>query len=89
MTTPRTERPAPDDNHAATQHITSERFNGRFDGTGREEFTAWLTASCQRQNLPVTITDPTALAAVAALLRQAHPPIAATTCNHHGRQSYE
>lgn len=35
----------------------------------REEFTAWLAASCQRQNLPVTITDPTALAAVAALLR--------------------
>ena len=37
--------------------------------TGRDEFTAWLTASCQRQALPVTITDPATLAAVAALLR--------------------
>ena len=37
--------------------------------TGRDEFTAWLTASCQRQGLAVTITDPTLLAAIAALLR--------------------
>lgn len=35
----------------------------------REEFTAWLIASCQRQDLPVTVTDPTVLAAVATLLR--------------------
>jgi hypothetical protein len=38
--------------------------------TGRDEFTAWLTASCQRQALPVTITDPATLATVAALLRK-------------------
>jgi hypothetical protein len=37
--------------------------------TAREEFTAWLTASCQRQALPVIVTDHTTLAAVAALLR--------------------
>jgi len=36
---------------------------------GRDEFTAWLTASCQRQALPVTITDHATLATVAALLR--------------------
>lgn len=35
----------------------------------RPEFTAWLTASCQRQQVPVTITNPTVLANVAALLR--------------------
>lgn len=34
----------------------------------REDFTAWLTASCERQSLPVTITDPSTLAAVATLL---------------------
>ena len=37
--------------------------------TARDEFTAWLTASCQRQGLPVAVSDPTTLAAVAALLR--------------------
>jgi hypothetical protein len=35
----------------------------------RPEFTAWLTASCERQALPVTVTDPTTLAAIATLLR--------------------
>lgn len=34
-----------------------------------EEFTAWLTQSCQRQQVPVTITNPAVLATVAALLR--------------------
>jgi hypothetical protein len=37
--------------------------------TGRDEFTAWLIASCQRQDLPVTITDATLLATIATLLR--------------------
>lgn len=36
---------------------------------GRDEFTKWLVASCERQDLPVTITDPTLLAAIATLLR--------------------
>jgi hypothetical protein len=35
----------------------------------REEFTSWLAASCERQQLAVTITDPTALADIATLLR--------------------
>lgn len=47
---------------------------GRNPGAGaaalheRPEFIAWLTASCQRQNLPVTITDPTVIARIATLL---------------------
>lgn len=51
------------------QNGSSVRRNGHLDRTGRDEFTAWLTASCQRQGVPVTITDPTALAAIATLLR--------------------
>lgn len=39
----------------------------------RPEFIAWLTASCQRQGLPVTITDPTVIARIATLLG-AHRP---------------
>lgn len=35
----------------------------------RQEFNAWLTASCERQGLSVTITDPHTLAAIATLLR--------------------
>lgn len=34
-----------------------------------EEFTAWLTESCRRQRLPVTVTNPTVLANIATLLR--------------------
>ena len=44
--------------------------SGKCPAAG-DQFTAWLTASCQRQALPVTITDPTTLATVAALLRKA------------------
>jgi hypothetical protein len=54
---------------AAAQNVPSYRHNGHPDGTGRDEFIAWLTASCQRQDVPVIITDPTALAAIATLLR--------------------
>jgi hypothetical protein len=36
--------------------------------TAREEFMAWLRASCERQDLPVAITDATTLAAIATLL---------------------
>lgn len=35
----------------------------------RDEFTAWLIESCERQQLPVTIADPTVLTNVATLLR--------------------
>ncbi|SKD28435.1 Uncharacterised protein [Mycobacteroides abscessus subsp. massiliense] len=32
------------------------------------EFTAWLTDSCERQGVPVTITDPAVITQVATLL---------------------
>jgi hypothetical protein len=51
------------------QNFSRHRHNGHPDGTGRDEFMTWLTASCQRQDVPVIITDPTALAAIATLLR--------------------
>lgn len=35
----------------------------------REEFTRWLTESCQRQDVPAVVTNPTVLAMVATLLR--------------------
>ncbi|GFP51822.1 hypothetical protein MKANGN_57000 [Mycobacterium kansasii] len=35
----------------------------------REEFSAWLIESCERQQLPVTIADPTVLTDIATLLR--------------------
>ncbi len=35
----------------------------------REEFTAWLIQSCERQHLAVTITNPAILADIATLLR--------------------
>lgn len=34
-----------------------------------EEFTAWLIASCERQQVPLTITNPVVLATIATLLR--------------------
>jgi transposase len=45
------------------------RNHREYHRAGRDEFTTWLTASCQRQGIPVTITDPTTLATVATLLR--------------------
>jgi hypothetical protein len=32
------------------------------------EFITWLTVSCERQGVPVTVTDPTVIAQVATLL---------------------
>lgn len=40
-------------------------------------FTAWLTASCERQGVPVTIRDPGVITQVATLLGH-HSPAAAT-----------
>jgi hypothetical protein len=54
---------------SAAHSVTSDRHSEPLDATGRGEFTAWLIASCERQDVPVTITDPTALAAIATLLR--------------------
>ncbi len=36
----------------------------------RAEFTAWLTASCERQGVPLTINDPAVINQVAVLLGQ-------------------
>lgn len=36
----------------------------------RGEFTAWLTASCQSQGVPVIISDPSVIEQVAVLLGQ-------------------
>ena len=54
---------------SAAQSIMDRRRNEPLAETGRDEFTAWLSASCERQALPVIITDPTALTAIATLLR--------------------
>lgn len=37
---------------------------GDYDQT---QFTAWLTASCQRQGVPLTITDPTVITQIATI----------------------
>lgn len=34
----------------------------------RAEFTAWLAASCERQGVPVTVTDPAVITQVATLV---------------------
>jgi hypothetical protein len=65
MTAARADQTVADGKHG----VADDPSNVTNCPTGREEFIAWLTASCQRQALPVTITDPTVLAAVAALLR--------------------
>jgi hypothetical protein len=40
---------------------------------GHEEFLAWLTASCQCQNVPLTINDPAVIAHVVTLLGAPSP----------------
>jgi hypothetical protein len=70
MTATTANQPAEADRCVATQDSTDgQSWDHTKCPTGREEFTAWLTASCERQALPVTISDPTTLAAIATLLR--------------------
>jgi hypothetical protein len=63
------------DQRAATTSVDEQPVTGAHSHhcgqcrRAREEFTAWLTASCERQALPVTVTDPATLAAIATLLR--------------------
>lgn len=47
-------------------------------------FTAWLTASCERQGVPVTIRDPGIITQVAALLGR---PDVGGTIRRYGRVS--
>ncbi|ORB48048.1 hypothetical protein [Mycobacterium persicum] len=51
----------------------------------RPEFIAWLTASCERQNLPVTVTDPAVIARIATLLGIDHRPSPAGYTRQTGR----
>jgi hypothetical protein len=70
MTTTGADQTVADHQRGAARSITSARAGNHAERRpDRDEFTAWLRASCQRQGLPVTITDPAVLSAVAALLR--------------------
>ncbi|UGT90718.1 hypothetical protein LTS72_20985 [Mycobacterium ostraviense] len=51
----------------------------------RAEFIAWLRASCERQNLPVTVSDPTVIARVATLLGADNQEYSAVHTRHTGR----
>ncbi|GFP47341.1 hypothetical protein LAUMK42_00680 [Mycobacterium persicum] len=52
---------------ASTQaHATDRQHEKSYS---RDEFTAWLVQSCERQQVPVTITNPAVLADIAILLR--------------------
>ncbi len=63
------------DQLAATTSVEEQPVTGEHShdsgqcSIARDEFTAWLTASCERQALSVTVTDPATLAAIATLLR--------------------
>jgi hypothetical protein len=46
-------------------HISNRLIEKSYN---REEFTAWLVESCERQQLPVTITNPAVLSEIATLL---------------------
>jgi hypothetical protein len=50
----------------------------------RPEFIAWLTASCERQGLPVTVTDPAVIARIATLLGTDRPVRPAGQTRHTG-----
>lgn len=52
---------------ASPQVRTADRENEK--SYSREEFTAWLVESCERQQLPVIVTNPNVLAGIATLLR--------------------
>jgi hypothetical protein len=58
-----------DDIDIGAQAITREQSRNSGQCTAaHDDFTAWLTASCARQAVPVTITDHATLAAIATLL---------------------
>lgn len=51
----------------------------------RPEFIAWLTASCERNNVPVTVTDPTIIARIATLLGAGCPARSTPRTRRSGR----
>ena len=56
----------------STANATKHDAAKRKPSYRREELTAWLTASCERQGVPVTVSDPSVIAQVAALLGHHH-----------------
>lgn len=52
----------------STRNPTKRDAAQRQPSYTRDEFTAWLAASCERQGVPLIITDPAVLAHVATLL---------------------
>lgn len=62
-----------DSKKTAVPHCASPQSPVSVRPYGQEEFVAWLTASCQSQNVPLTINDPVVLAHVVALLGAPSP----------------
>ncbi|CQA07717.1 Uncharacterised protein [Mycobacteroides abscessus] len=52
---------------ASREVRSADRQTGK--SYSRQEFTAWLVESCERQHVAVTITNPAVLADIATLLR--------------------
>ncbi|MBF6422963.1 hypothetical protein IU436_30720 [Nocardia farcinica] len=52
-----------------TAPATDDRASAQVPRRDEEEFRVWLTESCARQGVPLTITDPTIINQVAVLLK--------------------
>jgi hypothetical protein len=51
-----------------TRHPTKHEAAQTTPSYTHDEFTAWLAASCERQGVPLIITDPVVIARVATVL---------------------
>ena len=69
----------------ATGDAASSSDSGVLPLHERPEFIAWLTASCERHDVPVTVTDPTVIARIATLLGATHRPQTAGYTRQTGR----
>lgn len=68
----------------ATGDAASSSDSGVLPLHERPEFIAWLTASCERHEVPVTVTDPTVIARIATLLGADRPPTSSGQTRHTG-----
>ncbi|MBL3749880.1 hypothetical protein [Mycobacteroides abscessus] len=68
----------------ATGDAASSSDSGVLPLHERPEFIAWLTASCERHDVPVTVTDPTVIARIATLLGADRPPTSSGQTRHTG-----
>ncbi len=68
----------------ATGDAASSSDSGVLPLHERPEFIAWLTASCERHDVPVTVTDPTVIARIATLLGADRPPTSSGQTCHTG-----